>query len=103
MVSTRAEAVAPAVVRHDGRGLCTNCHRYLARRDELADYARTTRSLDDTIADFHVLLGRGLDYSQIATQLGMKPASLQRQLERARARETRTNTCVRSTCEEHVL
>ncbi|SFW50292.1 sigma-70 family RNA polymerase sigma factor [Amycolatopsis australiensis] len=102
LAGQRDTVVPPGMVRHCGRGLCTGCHSYVLRHGDLADYERTTRSLDDTIADYRVLRQRGLDHAEIAHQLGVKPASLQRQLERARAR-ARTNTRDRSTSEEYVL
>lgn len=91
MVVQHATVVPAGAVRHNARGLCTGCRTHVARHGDLADYERITRSLDDTLTDYRVLRERGLDHAQAAARLDMKPASLQRQLERARARDRATN------------
>jgi hypothetical protein len=106
MVSQRAEVVPEGAVRHNARGLCTGCRSHADRHGLLADYQRATRSVEETVTDYKVLRNRGLDHEQVAEHLGMKPASLQRALERARSRDR--TTCHRtreasSTCEEYVL
>ncbi len=98
MVRQRAGdgAVPAGTVRHHGRGLCGTCRTHAARHGELADYQRSTRPIADTLAEHAVLRTfGGLEHDQVAARLGIKPASLQRQLDRARTRNTRI------TCEEH--
>jgi hypothetical protein len=107
MVSQRAEVVPEGAVRHNARGLCTGCRSHAVRHGLLADYERATRSIEETLTDYKVLRDRGLDHEQVAEHLGMKPASLQRALERARSRD-RTTCHHRTheaslTCEEYVL
>jgi predicted Abi (CAAX) family protease len=102
MVPQNGQPVPPGAVRHNSRGLCSGCRSHVDRYGDLADYQRTTRSLDDTVTDYQILRDRGLDHDQVAHQLGVKPASLQRQLERARARDHHT-TRSSSTCEEYAL
>jgi len=106
MVAQTATDAPPGTVRHNSRGLCTGCRDHVARHGDLADYQRLTRSLDDTVTDYQVLRQRGLDHQEIAENFGVKPASLQRALERARARGRTTcwrTTRTSSTSEEYVL
>ena len=103
MVPQNGRPVPPGAVRHNSRGLCGGCRSHVDRYGDLADYQRRTRSIEDTLAEYQVLHDfGGLDHDQVAYRLGVKPASLQRQLDRAHARDTCTTARDRSTCEEYV-
>lgn len=68
-----------------GRGLCTRCYRNVEYHGQLLEYPRLTRSRDELLEDYEVLRSQGYNWRECATILGMKYASFERAMERARA------------------
>ena len=68
------------------RGLCTACHSKSRRDNTLADYPRRDNTADDFLDDYRLLAESGCRRDQVAARLGVKRASLERRVQRLRAR-----------------
>jgi hypothetical protein len=89
---TVCQVVFTSMARHAGRGLCVACWDRCKRHGSLIDYARNSRTRDDTLDDYSMLRSDGATVAQIAARLGMKLGSLQQLLRRsARAGDPRSD------------
>lgn len=69
-----------------GRGLCSRCYRRCELDGTLVDYPRRNRSRDELLEDWVILCHQeGHSLRDIAGRLRMKPTSLERAIQRARA------------------
>lgn len=91
--------------RHDGRGLCSRCHRRAARTGELIDHPRRTWRAEDLAAEAQLLINRhgglvrprgghlrgvrpeGITLAEVAAQLGVSRAALEQARRRAKKRK----------------
>lgn len=69
---------------HKARGICGYCHEVSSADGTLADYPRLTMTMDEFLADFTTLKARGLTHREIGARIGLKRASVARQVNRAR-------------------
>lgn len=66
--------------RHMGRGLCASCYSVAFRQGRIADYPQRGRK--SFVAAYRELSNAGFSDLFIAADLGIKPRSLERQLDR---------------------
>jgi hypothetical protein len=78
--------------RYDSRGLCHACYTWAERNGTLIDHPRSTWSRDDLLDTYAILRDQHQDVRWpmqrirlIAPRMGLRPESLRRALERARA------------------
>lgn len=85
MVSKRRGTPPAGRVRHEGRGLCGSCHGRASDAGTLPDHERLTRSCDDTVEDYEVLIesGQCRTRAAAAAAMGMGLDALDRALYRA--------------------
>jgi len=72
---------ARGIARHDGRGLCTNCHR---NEEVRLDHPRVMRCADEVLDDWDVMRRGGVTRLEAAARLGITEGALHRLLERHR-------------------
>lgn len=79
----------PSHVQHRARGLCPACYYPLAGTDNLLDYARRIRTVQEFVEEYEVLgpSGEGLTLEAMAGRLGVTPASVKSALHRARKKD----------------
>ncbi len=77
----------PGQVRAAGRGLCGPCYMRAWKAGEHIDAPRTTRSLEEFLDDWRVLIVREgcTNHRQIASAMGIDPSQVRRRLREARA------------------
>ena len=75
------------VLRHDARGLCTQCYRAKHKAGGLDEFPPVTRGNAEVIEEWEWLRDAGYTREQAAMRMGMTFAALDRAIYRARAAE----------------